>query len=162
MFEVQEITTPSQVQKVLTYLLSGKGFDFKLTDGDRELMTTYLPESIDPEENTRYWFIENESGEVVGVIGAFENHYKTGVYEMGWFSVHPDFRRQKLGAQLLSEFEAYVKSIGGRYMMIETGSGPTTAAARAFYEKHGFEQRSYFPDFAEDGEGLIHYYKKVV
>ena len=67
-------------------------------------------------------------------------------------AVHPDFRRQGLGEQILLHALRAVQAEGARRAFLEVRAGNT--AAQALYKKYGFEiagiRRGYYKDNNED------------
>jgi ribosomal-protein-alanine N-acetyltransferase len=67
-------------------------------------------------------------------------------------AVHPDFRRQGLGEQILLHALRAVQDEGARRAFLEVRAGNT--AAQALYRKYGFEvtgvRRGYYKDNNED------------
>jgi ribosomal-protein-alanine N-acetyltransferase len=67
-------------------------------------------------------------------------------------AVHPDFRRQGLGEQILLHALRSAQDEGARRAFLEVRAG--TSAAQALYKKSGFEiagvRRGYYKDNNED------------
>jgi ribosomal-protein-alanine N-acetyltransferase len=68
------------------------------------------------------------------------------------FGVHPDWRRQRIGSQLLLNLVELAGSIGARRMTLEVR--PSNEAAQALYRTFGFEivgrRARYYTDDDED------------
>lgn len=61
-------------------------------------------ESLD-NPNHRYWYIENETGEIIAALGVRENKYGSGGYEMDqdYVAVHKNYRKKGFAKSLLKE-----------------------------------------------------------
>jgi len=111
-----------------------------------------------PERSFRFELTENPTSrdwvtEVNGQVAAMlvlwlvvdEAHIAT-------IAVHPDFRRQGLGEQILLHALRAVQDEGARRAFLEVRAGNT--AAQALYKKYGFEiagvRRGYYKDNNED------------
>lgn len=68
------------------------------------------------------------------------------------FGVHPDWRRQAIGRQLLLNLVELADSIGARRMTLEVRE--SNVAAQALYQRFGFEvvgrRKAYYSDDGED------------
>ena len=86
---------------------------------------------------------------IVGFAGIWmmvdEGHITT-------FSVHPDWRRQAIGRQLLLNLSELAGTIGARRMTLEVRE--SNAVAQALYRSFGFDvvgrRRAYYTDDGED------------
>jgi ribosomal-protein-alanine N-acetyltransferase len=76
---------------------------------------------------------------------------------IGNVGVHPDFRRQKLGQQLMHEAHAWARRRGGNFAHLEVRAG--NEAAIALYEGIGYRRvgvrRGYYADNNEDAFLLV-------
>lgn len=68
------------------------------------------------------------------------------------FGVHPDWRRRRVGQQLLLSVIDLAREIGARRLTLEVRAG--NIAAQALYERFGFEvagrRKAYYTDDGED------------
>ncbi len=75
-------------------------------------------------------------------------------------AVSPDWRRQGVGALLMSHMFLVCKAAGCGWMTLEARE--SNAAALALYEKLGFQAAGVRPDYYEDnGEGAVIMWKKL-
>ena len=63
---------------------------------------------------------------------------------------HSDHLRNGVGAQMLEHIIATARERGYHWLSLETGSTPEFDAARALYERYGFEYCPPFGDYVED------------
>ena len=63
---------------------------------------------------------------------------------------HSDHLRQGVGARMLEYIIATARERGYHWLSLETGSTPEFDAARALYERYGFEYCPPFGDYVED------------
>jgi [ribosomal protein S18]-alanine N-acetyltransferase len=107
-----------------------------------------------PERSFRFELTENPtsrgwvaevSGKVVAMLVLWlivdEAHIAT-------IAVHPDFRRQGLGEQILLHALKAVRDEGARRAFLEVRAG--NSAAQAMYEKYGFEVAGVRPGYYRD------------
>ena len=70
------------------------------------------------------------------------------------FAVHPDWRRQSIGRQLLLELAELSAAIGARRMTLEVRA--SNEAAQALYRSFGFEMTGRRPRYyTDDGEDAL-------
>lgn len=116
-------------------------------------------------QNHRYWYVERESnGEIIAALGVRENKYGSGGYEMDsdYVAVHKDYRNQGIATKLLNKMEKFVRQKKGRYIHVLTCDIPSYAAARSFYEKHGYKKVAEIPNYYVPSEGRVDYFKEFV
>ena len=90
-------------------------------------------------------------GTVVGFAGVWLMLYDAHVTT---FSVHPDWRRQGIGRQLLLNLAELSRTIGARRMTLEVR--PSNRAAQALYGAFGFEIVGRRPHYyTDDGEDAL-------
>jgi ribosomal protein S18 acetylase RimI-like enzyme len=73
-------------------------------------------------------------------------------YDLYWIAVNKQCARRGIGRELLFFTEKASISQGARKIYVETSSLPAFAAARAFYEKHGYVMTAILTDFYRIGD----------
>ncbi len=83
-----------------------------------------------------FFVIENHNGVMLGAVEArIEDEH---ILKLINFAVHPSYRNQGLGSELLTAFEYYVKEfLSLQVTMIKLIPG---GSSREFYENRGYEQ----------------------
>lgn len=76
-----------------------------------------------------------------------------------WICVHPDWQRRGIGRMLQSYSEAFVKSQGGRRVVLETSGRIDYGRPRSFYEAAGYRRAGLIEDFYRDGDDCVIYSK---
>ena len=75
-----------------------------------------------------------------------------------WIIVLKEYRKQKIGTQLLDFIKEYAK--GKKFRGISVNTGSKTFWARKFYEKNGFKQVGKVKDYYNfDKEHIFYWYK---
>ena len=96
-----------------------------------------------------YWLVAVENGQVAGYIGS---QTVMGETDMMNVAVHPDFRRQGLGEQLVNALVAELKKRESHCLTLEVRA--SNAPAIALYEKLGFveigRRKNYYRNPRED------------
>lgn len=93
---------------------------------------------------------DKATGKAVAVSGFVPDKYPTpGILWLNWTYVDESCRGGGLGSMLLNHVIERVRRRGSRKLYLDTGGSRKYAAARAFYERHGFRVegnlRDYFP-----------------
>jgi len=159
MQKIKIVKSKIEVKKVIGFLSSKEAFELEMNDFRQRARKDAVYGSL-AKDNHRYWFAEDDKGAVIAAIGIGENERRNGGYDLGYFAVHKDHRRKGLGSLLLQEAEAFARSKNGRFILIDTGDTALFQPARLFYEKSGYQAVSHIPDYYEEGDGRIDYYKK--
>ncbi len=84
-----------------------------------------------------------------------------GCYDLYWIAVDINWSGRGVGGYLLCFMENYVKNQGARRIYIETSSTQLYEAARALYDKHGYQQICVLPDFYRPGDNKCIYMKEM-
>ena len=96
-----------------------------------------------------YWLVAVENGQVAGYIGS---QTVMGETDMMNVAVHPDFRRQGIGEQLVNALVAELKKQESHCLTLEVRA--SNAPAIALYEKLGFveigRRKNYYRNPRED------------
>ncbi|MBI5305182.1 MAG: GNAT family N-acetyltransferase [Chloroflexi bacterium] len=83
------------------------------------------------------------------------------VWDLYWICVDRAGQRQGIGTQLLQGVENELRTRGARAVYLETSDSPQYCAARAFYQRHGYECIAHINDFYAPGEGKVMYRKNL-
>ena len=82
-------------------------------------------------------------------------------FELNWIATDQAAVRQGVGTELLKAVEDLSLERGGRFLNLETSSTVPYAAARAFYERHGYTVMATIPDYYSDGDAMLIYRKEL-
>ena len=95
------------------------------------------------------WLVAEEEGRVAAYIGSQTVMDETDMMNV---AVHPDFRRQGLGEQLVTQLVEQLKEKGSHCLLLEVRA--SNAPAIGLYEKLGFAQigrrKNYYRNPRED------------
>ena len=78
-----------------------------------------------------------------------------GVWNLLFLGVLPEARRRGLARALIAEVEQRLRAQGARMLLIDTSTEPPMAAARALYERLGYERVGLIPDYWGPGDGKL-------
>lgn len=161
--EVKTLSSKDVATKIGEFLTGPNAFEQTWAPNEKAMVLRAPLESLNREKH-RYWYVENEAGNIVGVIGVRENKYGSNGYEMDsdYVAVHKNYRNQGIAGKLLGVMEDFVKQHRGRYIHVLTCDIPSYGPARAFYQKHGYKKVAEMPNYYVVGEGRIDFYKELI
>lgn len=86
------------------------------------------------ESGSRFWVIENENGEIVGMVGVRRHNASQAAVRR--LHVHPEYRQQGIGTQLVEEALQFCHDQG--YVKIVLEMKEDQRAAIALFKRFGF------------------------
>lgn len=90
-----------------------------------------------------YWFATDKNGKAIGMTGLYRDQINKDDNEtvwLGWFGVHPEYRKRGIGSSLLKFTINEAKSQGYPTMKIYTSTDENEWAAHKLYEDFGFNK----------------------
>ncbi|OHE57806.1 MAG: hypothetical protein A2Z47_01410 [Thermodesulfovibrio sp. RBG_19FT_COMBO_42_12] len=54
-----------------------------------------------PDSAKKYWILKTDENRVIGVIGLYCDRRDESVFWIGWFGVHPEYRRRGIRTRFL-------------------------------------------------------------
>lgn len=158
---VRLMTTEEEARRISDFFLSEWSFDDRRhTPGELDHFRNGPLDSLKAEHH-RYWFVENDTDDIIAVTSCKENEHRTGGYLWDYMVVHRQYRRLGLANRLYETLERYVRSIGARYLLTYTCDLPEYVPIRRMFQRRGFVQIGRYPDYYYDGEDRIAYCKKL-
>jgi ribosomal protein S18 acetylase RimI-like enzyme len=123
-----------------------------------EMMLPYLEDAACGD----IWLcVANQDQAVLGFVYASPETMTNGTYNALLLAVDPDWHTKGLGKVLMTELEHTLKTKGHRVLVVETSSAPEQHKARSFYTKVGYQLSGVIPDFWDDGDDKLTYWKKL-
>ncbi len=98
---------------------------------------------------------------VIGYVCYGENPIATGVWDLYWICLSPDYQGKGYGEILLKRMEEIVRKRSGNSIFIETSSLSFYEKARKFYEKMGYKIVCIINDYYKVGDQKIIYRKDI-
>jgi ribosomal protein S18 acetylase RimI-like enzyme len=95
---------------------------------------------------------EGPEGQILGYICYGQAPLTDAVYDIYWIVVHPASWNRGTGTFLLHQAEEEMRRRKARLLLIETSSRPPYEIPRAFYRKHGYEERARILDYYAVGD----------
>jgi GNAT superfamily N-acetyltransferase len=108
---------------------------------DQKIARINLEESLTLKNfGQRYWVVAGNSRKLAGVTGLYLDAKDRAVIWLGWFGVHPAYRRRGIGSSLLEFTIKEAKRREFKTMKIYTSTDKHERAAHRLYESHGFRK----------------------
>ena len=82
-------------------------------------------------------------------------------YDLYWIAVDRRYGKKGIGSRLITFMEDLVQEKSGRHIYVDTSSTPAYAAARSFYEKHGYRRVCVLKDFYRHGDHKVLFQKTI-
>ncbi len=161
-YSMNLVESEREAKEVTNFLRSAASFDDRnFTPGELEHMELCIYESL-REENSYYWCVKNETGQIIGALGVKENCQKSGGYIGDYCVIHRNYRKNGIARALHYKVFDFLCTLGARYMLIETCDMPCYLPVRKLLSELGFYQIGHCPDYYFTGEGLVWYVKSFV
>ena len=133
---------------------------FKPTEQDCvvELWHEYLDKKL----GSSYIFLVYREKDAILGYACYGLHALTqGTFDLYWIAVDPVAQGRGIGQELLHKVEQSVRDQNGRMLLIETSSARDYRVARHFYRHNGYKRVAQIPNFYEQGDDLLIYYKRI-
>jgi acetoin utilization deacetylase AcuC-like enzyme/L-amino acid N-acyltransferase YncA len=127
-----------------------------------ELATDLVTERLTKGIRSGYHFVLAERGPSLVGFACYGPIYGTqGSFELFWIAVAPEEQGRGLGAQLYARAETGMVKASAKRIYADTSSSDRYAGTRDFYQRAGFSEVAWFPDFYGPGDGKIVYMKAL-
>lgn len=138
-------------------LVSATGF---FTDAEVLIAGELVEEALAEGEAAGYHFIfAEEAAAVIGYCCFGPVPLTRDSFDLYWIAVAPGRQGSGLGHCLMAAAEDKITKLGGMQIYADTSSREQYLPTRKFYEKAGYHQAAYLPDFYAPGDGKIIYCK---
>lgn len=160
-FQVRLMSNEEEACRISSFFLSEWSFDDQAhTPGELEHFRHGPLDSL-KQPHHMYWYVEDAGGQMIAVTSCKENEHRTGGYLWDYLAVHRQFRRHGLAHRLYDALEAYIRSIGGRYILTYTCDLPAYIPIQNMFRARGFELIGRYPNYYFEGEDRIAFCKKL-
>lgn len=122
-----------------------------------EMMYKYL--NGNPENEL--WFSQFCENKLIGVSYTIQERLTNGTFNLLLIAVHKDYQGKKYGERMMMHVEKLLKSNNARILLVETSGLDEYILTRKFYENLNYVKQAVIPEFYNDKEDKIIFYKKL-
>lgn len=151
-------TTRADMGPIGGIVEQGGVFNTEEASAVRQLLDYYVRE---PEQDEYLFISAEEDGRVLGFACYGRIALTQRNYELNWIATDREALRGGVGSALIRAVEDRSRARGGRFLNLETSSTGPYAAARAFYDRHGYTVVARIPDYYADGDDMLVYRKEL-
>jgi len=147
-------------REAILQLLEGTGaFQLHELAVAMELVDVALTKPV--QQDYHPYVMEDERG--VAAYACFGRNPMTRfAYDLYWLATRSDKMKQGYGRAMVQFVEQEIRRQGGRLLVIETSSKENYGGSRTFYERIGCQLVARLPDFYDEGDDRIIYYKRLI
>jgi ribosomal protein S18 acetylase RimI-like enzyme len=125
-----------------------------------ELAREVIGDALDSDQHGYHLLVAvARDGQLLGFICYGQIPITDRRWDLYWIAVDPRQARGGIGSRLLHAMESRLGR--GTRVYVDTSSTEGYAAARSFYERHGYQVAGRFPDFYRQGDDKIVYVKDL-
>lgn len=159
-YTVYEVDTTAKAEDLIKFLLSVYAFDAELTPGEVEQIYRE-PFICLRSRDMKYWFAKDEHEVIIAALGVKETDHMTLGFCISFIAVDKRHRHEGIGKILLEEGLKFVRSLKGRFLIVDTSDKPEYEPMRNFMLSNGFIHVGTFPDYYYEGESTMWFYHKI-
>jgi aminoglycoside 6'-N-acetyltransferase I len=108
-----------------------------------------------PEQTDYNVFVYEDTKKILGYYCVGKRPLTDAVYDLYWIVTNPENNRKGIGKNLLEHAEEFVLSKNCRWLLAETSSKESYAAARNFYLRNHYSIIAEINDFYSVGDNLM-------
>lgn len=98
---------------------------------------------------------------IIGYVCFGQTPFTLGAWDLYWLATHPGHRRLGAASALVAEMERALCAQGGTHVRVETSGTGGYSAARAFYDRAGYQNVARILDFYKPGDALYTFVKHL-
>lgn len=113
-------------------------------------------------DSQEIWIVaENEKVGIVAVAFCSQERMTEGTWNLLMIAVRPDCQGIGVGKAMMQHIESQVKHQDARILLVETSGLPEYEKTREFYPKCGYKQVAVIPDYYEDGDDKVVFWRAL-
>ena len=149
---------PSDREAIRELLVSTRAFQAHELAVAMELIDTALTK---PDQQDYLPYVLQQNGTILAYACFGKNPMTRFTFDLYWIATHAERMRRGYGREMFVFVEQEVKRRGGRLLVIETSSKERYQDAHHFYVKIGCELAARLPDFYDEGDDRLIYFKRL-
>jgi len=151
-----------QIRKVIRADISA----LKKVLDSSELFPSYLLDDmisdyLNNEKSTDIWFTTIDQGKPISIGYCAPERMTEGTYNLYAIAVHKDQQGNGIGKKMMEYLENELREKDKRILIVETSGKPEFELTRKFYIKCNYLKQAVIPDFYEEGDDKVVFWKKL-
>ncbi len=126
------------------------------------LLDDMISDYLSNEKSTDIWFTTVEQGNPISIGYCAPERLTEGTYNLYLIAVHKDKQGNGTGKKMTEFIEDELRKNGNRILVVETSGKPEFKLTREFYAKCNYVQQATIPEFYEEGDDKVIFWKKLV
>ena len=122
-----------------------------------EMISDYLIN----EQSTDIWFTTVKQGEPISIGYCAPERLTEGTFNLYAIAVRKDQQGKGIGKKMIDYIENQLQERGNRILIVETSGKPEFELTREFYIKCNYIKQAIIPEFYEEGDDKIVFWKKL-
>lgn len=106
-------------------------------------------------------FVGCEGDNVIGYVCAAPTPLTRSTWHVYWLCVHPNGQRRGIATALQKYTEDFIRSQGGKRVVVETSGRADYSGTRTFYESAGYLPAGRIPDYYKPGDDWVVLWKPL-
>lgn len=113
-------------------------------------------------DSEEIWLTQDVQGTPAVIAFCAPEKFTNGTYNLYLIAVHAAHQSKGIGAEVIQYIEDLLRSKGGRVLIVETSGLPEFERTRKFYDQRSFQRIATIPDFYNEGEAKVVFWKKLL
>jgi len=125
------------------------------------LLDDMISDYLNDESSTDFWFTTTEDGNPISIGYCAPERLTEGTYNLYAIAVNKSQQGNGIGKQMMEYIESHLRRSGNRILIVETSGKPEFELTREFYIKCQYIKQAVIPEFYEEGDDKIVFWKKL-
>ncbi len=126
------------------------------------LLDDMIGDYLGNKESTDIWFTAIEKGKPVSIGYCGQERLTEGTYNLYAIAVHKSQQGKGVGKKMMEYIEHRLRKNGNRILIVKTSGKSEFELTRKFYIKCGYIKQAVIPEFYEEGDDKIVFWKKLI
>ena len=126
-----------------------------------DLLDDMISDYLENEASTDIWFTSTKDHKPVSIGYCAPERLTEGTYNLYAIAVHKDYQGTGVGKRMMEYLEDTLREMDGRILIVETSGKPDFQLTRDFYIKCNYTKQAVIPEFYEEGDDKVVFWKKL-
>jgi len=126
-----------------------------------EMLDDMISDYLNNESSADIWFTTTVNGTPISIAYCAPERMTEGTYNLYAIAVRKDFQGKGIGKKMMEYLENLLVQNGNRVLIVETSGKSEFALTREFYIKCNYVKQAVIPEFYEEGDDKVVFWKKL-